>query len=82
MTKRPPTKKKKQSQKLFIRVRGSYLPRSWQAWLSYLPYIAYMVGVLVFVLERHEGFLQALFNVIPNWIAACFIMTWFAKQMS
>lgn len=73
---------KKTHQKWFIRIRGSYLPASWQAWLSYLPYLAYLIGVLVFVLQRHEHFWLAVFTVVPNWVAACFIMTWFAKQTS
>ena len=66
----------------FVRIRGSYLPMSPQAWLTYIPYIAYMVGVLIFVIQRKEPFWLAVFIAVPNWVAASFIMTWVAKQKS
>ena len=66
----------------FIKVRGSYLPRSWQGWLLYIPYLAYMIGALIFVIKGNETFWQALFTLMPNWVVACVIMTWFARRTS
>lgn len=66
----------------FIKTRGSYLPRVWQAWLAYIPYIAYLVGVLVFVIKQKDSFWAAVFTLIPNWLAAGIVMTWFARRKS
>lgn len=73
---------RKKSKAWFIRVRGSYLPNNWKGWLTYIPYLAYLVGVLVFVLRRHDSLWLAVFTLIPNWIAALVIMTWLAKAKS
>jgi hypothetical protein len=66
----------------FIKTRGSYLPNSWQAWTLYLPYLTYLIGVVVFVTNREDNFWLAVFTVVPNWIAAGLIMTWIAKNKS
>jgi hypothetical protein len=70
------------SKSWFIKVRGSYLPNSWQGWIYYIPYLAYTVGVLVFVIRRKDTFWLAVFTVVPNWIAAGVIMTWLARMKS
>jgi hypothetical protein len=72
----------KQTPKWFKKIRGSYLPRSWQAWTLYIPYVAYLIGVLVFVFHRHDSFWLAVFTVVPNWVAAGVIMTWLARSRS
>lgn len=66
----------------FIHIRGSYLPRSWEGWLTYLPFFAYLIIVLVYVLRQHHGFWAALLTALPNWVAATVIMTWIASQKS
>ena len=43
---------KRHRNKWFIKVRGSYLPNNGKGWLTYIPYLAYLVGVLVFVLQN------------------------------
>ena len=70
------------TKKWFVKKRNSYLPNSLQAWLLYIPYLAYLIGVMVFVCQRKDGFWLALFTVVPNWIAAGLIMTWIAKIKS
>jgi hypothetical protein len=70
------------TKKWFIKVRGSYLPESWQGWLTYIPYLAYIIGVLVFVIRRKDSGWLALFTVLPNWIAAAVILTWVARRKS
>lgn len=64
----------------FIKVRGSYLPSSWQGWLIYLPYLAYIVSVLVFVFVNNYDLWHAIVVLVPNWIAALVIMTWIAER--
>ena len=70
------------TKKWFIKVRGSYLPTSWQGWLTYVPYLAYIIGVLVFVIKRKDSVWLALLTVLPNWVAAAVILTWLARHKS
>lgn len=70
------------TKKWFIKVRGSYLPASWQGWLTYIPYLAYNIGVLVFAIRRKDSVWLALFTVLPNWIAAAVTLTWVARRKS
>lgn len=76
------TKSKSKSPVWFIRTRGSYLPTSWQAWLLYIPYTVYLVGVLVYVFQQHDTLGDALFTLVPNWIAAIAVMSWIAQRCS
>ncbi len=73
---------KRRNSKWFIRVRGSYLPNSQAGWLTYIPYVGYLVAVLVYVLQRHYDFWLSLFIVVPNWIAAAAVMNWVAARTS
>ncbi|MDB5163586.1 MAG: hypothetical protein JWS12_203 [Candidatus Saccharibacteria bacterium] len=68
--------------KWFMKVRGSYLPSSAVGWLTYIPYTAYLVGVLVFVLNQSYSFWHGLFIVLPNWIAAVAVMNYLAARKS
>ncbi len=76
------THKKKRSQAWFIKVRGSYLPNSWQGWLTYVPYTAYVVGILAYALANTPDYMHAIPIIVPNWIVALVIMTWLAEQKS
>lgn len=75
-------KQAKKAKKWFIPLRGSYLPNSWQGWLLYLPYTAYIVGVLMYVELQHDDVWMSFFLVAPNWVAALAVMTWVAKRQS
>ena len=66
----------------FIKVRGSYLPNSWQGWLLYLPYLAYLLSVLTWVMVNNYGLWQAILTLVPNWVASLAVMTWIAKAKS
>ncbi len=66
----------------YIKKRGSYLPNVWQGWLLYIPYVAYLVGVLVYVNVRNDTFWSAVFTAVPNLVVASVIMTWFARTKS
>lgn len=66
----------------FIKTWGSYLPKTWQAALTYIPYLAYLIAVLVFVLNRQDNFWLAVFILVPNYVVASLVMSWIAKQKS
>jgi hypothetical protein len=73
---------KTRKQKWFIRVRGSYLPHSWQGWLLYIPFSAYLIYSAVIGWQNTDSFGHALVFIVPNWIAAAVIMTWIAQRTS
>lgn len=77
-----PKKKLKSSDRWFIKVRGSYLPNSWQGWLTYVPYAAYVIGVLLFALDNTSDWLHAVPLIVPNWLVALIAMTWVAEHKS
>ena len=66
----------------FRKIRGSYLPCSWQGWLLYAVYASYILGIVAYVAANHYDRLQAVFWVFPNWVAALIVMTWIAGQKS
>jgi hypothetical protein len=72
----------KQNKKWFKKVRGSYLPSNLKGALTYIPYIAYIVGALVYAFNSDYAFWTKVFIVIPNWVAACIAMSWFASRKS
>jgi hypothetical protein len=72
----------KKEGKWFIKTRGSYLPNSWQGWLTYIPFLAYLVGALVYALHSKYSVWQGLFWLVPNYVAAAAIMTWLAFKKS
>lgn len=82
MSKRKTRTSSKSNNKWFIRVRGSYLPYSWQGWLTYVPYTAYLVGILVYAMSNTNNWLHAIPIVVPNWIVALIVMTWVAERRS
>jgi hypothetical protein len=73
--------KKSKKQKWFVPVRGSYLPNSWQGWLTYLPFTAYLLFTLYFGWMDADSAAKAVLFVVPNWIAAAVVMTWLAKRV-
>lgn len=75
-------KRKSKSQKWFKRVRGSYLPNSWQGWLLYVPYAAYVMGVVIYAYVSGWNLGTSLFVIVPNWVAALAAMTWIAERTS
>jgi hypothetical protein len=73
---------KRPSSQWFINVRGSYLPASWQGWVLYIPYLAYLVGVPIYVWQHQLSLGSAILTLIPNWVAALVVMTWVAERTS
>lgn len=74
--------KKSKRRKWFIPVRGSYLPHSWQGWLTYIPFSAYLIYAFVIGWQNTNTTAQAMLFIVPNWIAAVVVMTWIAQRTS
>jgi hypothetical protein len=68
--------------KWFVATRGSYLPKTWQAVLMYLVYLAYIIWILVYVLINHYSFWPAVFILVPNWVVAALVITIIAQKES
>lgn len=74
--------KRKRNKTWFIRVRGSYLPNSWQGALLYIPFILFLVTVLVAALRTQDSASDVFFMIFPQWVAAAVVMTWIASLKS
>ena len=66
----------------FVAIRGSYLPVSWQGWLTYIPFTAYLIFALVAGWQHTHSATLATLWIVPNWLAATVVMTWVARQTS
>ncbi|MDB5175234.1 MAG: hypothetical protein JWM81_92 [Candidatus Saccharibacteria bacterium] len=75
--KKQPVKKK--SAAWFTAARGSYLPKTWQSLIIYVPYFAYLLYT-AFASFKYARPALAVLYIVPNWIAAAVVATWFAKQ--
>lgn len=73
---------KKKSNKWFIKVRGSYLPNSWQAWGLYVPFVGFLVTVLIAAVRTQNSVSDMFYMIFPQWVAAAVVMTWIASQKS
>ncbi|MEO5499021.1 MAG: hypothetical protein ABIR46_00810 [Candidatus Saccharimonadales bacterium] len=62
----------------FIPIHWSYLPASWQGWLTYIPFIVFLIGTFMIV-DRNTQDLWALgFILFPYWICGVVVMHWIA----
>ncbi|MBP9738238.1 hypothetical protein KBD20_00975 [Candidatus Saccharibacteria bacterium] len=68
--------------KWFKKVRGSYLPCSWQGWALYVPFVLFLVTVLFVALRGQESVTDALLVILPQFVAATVVMTWAAQRKS
>jgi hypothetical protein len=66
----------------FYKVRGSYLPATWQGWLTYIPFTAFLLWVMVWAITNENNVAQAVLVVFPAWMAAGVVMTWLAARKS
>ncbi len=66
----------------FAKVRGSYIPVSWQGWLTYIPFTIFLVTVLVAAVRTQHSVSDALYMIFPQWVAATVVMTWLAARKS
>jgi hypothetical protein len=79
---RKPTNLKHKKGAWFVPLRGSYIPISWQGWLTYIPFMGYLVYSLVVGHQYTGNDLKTVLWVVPNWVAAAVVMTWLAKSKS
>lgn len=81
----------------FVKLRGSYLPASWQGWLTYIPYIMLIVLGLLYVFSPVLNcinydfcdsnalplmMLNAFVVIVPYFVALVVVMQWIAKRKS
>ncbi len=66
----------------FVAVRGSYIPVSSQGWLTYIPFVAYLVYSLIVAFAYTGNNWKAVLWIVPNWVAAAVVMTYVAKRTS
>ena len=72
----------KLKQRWFIKIRGSYLPKTWQAWLSFVPFTAFLVTVVILAVQEGTILQSVFLEIIPAWVAAAVVMTWLAELQS
>ena len=66
----------------FVPVRGSYLPTSTAGWLTYIPFVAYLVFTLVVGMNDFSSYAISVLFVVPNWVAATVVMSYIAARKS
>lgn len=66
----------------FVRLRGSYLPVTWQGALTYVPFVAYLSYSMTQVSPADHSILDGLMTIFPQWVAAAVVMTWIANRKS
>ena len=73
---------KNKNAKWFKKIRGSYLPVSWQGWLLYVPYIFWLVLSLNFTHQAYSSVGDMLIMLVPYWLSGVVIMQWVGLQKS
>ncbi|MEI7683185.1 MAG: hypothetical protein WCJ24_02705 [Candidatus Saccharibacteria bacterium] len=73
---------KKKHNLWFIKVRGSYLPNSWQGALTYIPFLTFLVASLIVTINNIDSLALAALLIFPQWVAAAVVMTWIASRES
>lgn len=72
----------KQKKKWFKKVRSSYIPRSSEGWLLYIPYIV-LLGLVYWLAMSQFGYsITALAVVLAGWAAVAAGMTYIASNSS
>lgn len=79
MKQRPKFPKRKKGA-WFYRIRGSYLPATWQGWLTYVPFITFLIWSGLYSIETSFSLSEAVMLVFPTWVAAAVVMTWIASK--
>ncbi|MEO8785024.1 MAG: hypothetical protein ABI221_01750 [Candidatus Saccharimonadales bacterium] len=66
----------------FVKVRGSYLPVNWKGWLTYIPFVAFLLVVLLDALRTKNTIADIFYMIFPQWLGAVAVMTWIAWRKS
>lgn len=76
-------KQNKYHQKVwFRRTRGSYLPVSAEGWLTYVPFLVYLIFALAAGINETDSMAVAILFIVPNWVAVTVVMTYIAAHKS
>lgn len=73
---------KQKQQKWFKAVRGSYIPNSTAGWLTYIPYLAYLIFAIYVGTAQTSSYALAILFIVPNLVAAFAVMTYIAARKS
>lgn len=66
----------------FVKIRGSYLPCSWQGALTYVPMIAFLITIVAFTLQNTDSITEALYVMFPYFVCTGVVMHWLAARKS
>jgi hypothetical protein len=66
----------------FVRVRGSYLPRTWQAWVCYIPFVSFLVWAQWVLMGSSLETAVAALIYFACLVCSGATMTWIAVQKS
>ncbi len=66
----------------FVKVRWSYLPSSWQGWLTYLPMLVFLIAVFVLIHHQNRSWLNTIILYLPYMVITGVVMTWLANHKS
>ena len=66
----------------FVKVRGSYLPCSWQGWLIYVPFVLFLVATMVLAFRGGRSNVGMLYFIFPQYVSALVVMHWLASRFS
>jgi hypothetical protein len=70
------------NKKWFKKVRWSYLPSSWQGWLTYIPMLLFLVVVFVLIHHQNRAWIDTALLYVPYMISTGVIMHWLASHRS
>ena len=68
--------------KWFKPVRGSYIPISTFGWLTYVPFVGYLVFVAKITVDQTHNVSYRLITIFGQWVIASLVMTVVAKRFS
>jgi hypothetical protein len=66
----------------FYKTRGSYLPANKYGWLTYIPFIGYLVFSFIVGLKDINIVWVATLFILANWLASAAMMTLLAIHKS
>ena len=74
--------KRKNQDKWFTPVRGSYLPKSWEGLILYFIFVAYLVMAVVVTIRNSGSATYVSMQILAQWIIATIVITWIAQRKS
>ncbi len=58
------------------------MPNSWQGWLMYVPFIFFLVTVLIAAVRTQHSVSDMFYMIFPQFVAAAVVMTYIASKTS